>query len=191
MTFWDRQAKRFDTDPPTPEDDEAMAGALRVLPPDARVLEIGCAAGAHARAMVPHVASWHGIDVSAEMVRRAQQYAGDGLTFQQATLDQVEPDGYTAVVAFNVLHFLDLPDDLERIARLLPPGGLLVAQTPCLGDMPAVVRWMVRGVASVLRVPGLRRLRFAELRDAVEGRFDVVEAEASKATETWLVAKLR
>lgn len=189
MTFWDRQAKRFDKEPPRPEDDEAMRRALAHLASDARVLEIGCAAGAHARAMRPHVTSWHGIDTSREMIRLAQRHEGDGLTFQQAVIGDVGPDGYTAVVAFNVLHFMDLPDDVDRIADLLPPGGLLLAQTPCLGDVNRVSQWLAWTAARLMRIEDLHALRFDDLRAAVERRFEILEASAGPPGRTWIAAR--
>lgn len=189
--FWDRQAERFDTPPPTPQEDEAVRRALEHLRPDDSVLEVGCAAGATGEALRPRVAAWHGIDVSGEMVRRARLRAGDGLTFEQATIDQVATDGYTVVVAFNVLHFMNLERDLERIADLLPSGGRLLAQTPCIGDVNPFSRWLARGFAKVMRIQGLRMLRFDDLRNAVATRFDVVEADGERPGRTWLVATKR
>ena len=188
VTFWDRQAPRFDQDPPTAADDEAMRRALDHLGPDDRVLEIGCAAGAHARAMRPYVTSWHGTDISTGMIRRAQAHAGEGLSFEQATIDVLEPGDHTAIVAFNVLHFMDPDHAAHHLARLLPPGGLLVAQTPCLGDLPWFLRGTAIPVARMLGI-GLRSVRFEALRAALAPHFDIREADATRPSQTWIAAR--
>ncbi|MGB0652069.1 MAG: class I SAM-dependent methyltransferase [Thermoplasmatota archaeon] len=186
-SFWDRRAAGFDLD--VKPDDEAVAAARRLLGPDAQVLEIGCAVGATARALRPRVASWHAIDLSAEMVELARAEGGD-ITYQQTTIDGAPEGPFDAVVAFNVLHFMDLDTDLQEIRRRLRPGGLLLAQTPCLGDMNPFFRGVMPVIAVVIRLKGLRRLRFGRLRAAVVAAgFEVMEERAGPPTQTWLVAR--
>ncbi len=186
--FWDRHAKRFDPQPSG--SDEAVERAKPWLEPDDGVLEVGCATGATARALRPRVGSWHAIDISAEMIHRANEAGGD-ITFEQAELEAASLDGrsFDAVVCFNVLHFLDLPAATRRIHELLRPGGLLIAQTPCLGDLGAPARAGIRIVARVMRLEGLHHLRFDTLQRSVAQSFDIVEADAARPSQTWLVAR--
>lgn len=184
MTAWDRLAKRFDTPAPGDED-EAVRRAKAYLKPSSEVLEIGCATGATAEALRPLVASWHGVDVSQEMIRRAKVRDVDA-TFQQGFVQDVA-GSYDVIICFNVLHFLSLPSDLDHLRRRLRPGGLLLAQTPCLGDASRKVRWALPLVGLLLGLAP-RRLRFAWLHDQISQRLDVLEADGSRPMQTWLVA---
>lgn len=188
-TFWDRQAKRFDE---SPDDNQATLEHVRThLRPDDHVLEIGCATGHIAEALSPHVRSWHGIDISAEMIRRAQARATDQRTFEQAVVTDPTLDGrtFTAVVALNVLHFMDLERDLDRIAGLLAPGGHLITCTPCLGEYPTIVRLAFPVLARVLRLNDLHRLRFQDLEHTIGQRFALIESDGRNRDGAWIVGR--
>ena len=87
-------------------------------PPPARVLEVGCGSGALARALVE----------SGHEVTAIDPKAPDGPPFLRVTLEELEtPDRFDAVVAAASLHHLhDLPAALDKIRRLLVPGGALI-----------------------------------------------------------------
>jgi SAM-dependent methyltransferase len=92
------------------------------------VVDLGAGTGAFARAIAPHVARVVGVDVSEPMVaamheRGVEAVRAGFLTYQH---EGHAPD---AVFTRNALHHL--PDfwkviALERIARLLQPGGVLL-----------------------------------------------------------------
>ena len=92
--------------------------SAHLLPPPARVLEVGCGSGALARALVAA-----GYDLTA-----IDPKAPAGPPFVRVTLEELEtPNHFDAVVAASSLHHLhDLPAALDRISGLLVPGGLLV-----------------------------------------------------------------
>ncbi|MGW4398109.1 class I SAM-dependent DNA methyltransferase [Amycolatopsis nivea] len=108
--------------------DAAVRELLAVLPPSARVLDIGSGTGRPVAADL--VAAGHrvtGIDVSAEMVRIARAQV-PGAEFVQADVREWEsaPGTWDAVCAF--FPFLQLPRAeteraLGRIAGWLVPGG--------------------------------------------------------------------
>ncbi len=77
---------------------------------------------------------------------------------------------FSAITAFNIFHLLeDIPVVLERLHGLLAPGGLLVSQTPCLGERNLLVRSLL-GLAQRLGfAPPIRSLSFAELESLVSG----------------------
>jgi SAM-dependent methyltransferase len=87
-------------------------------PPPARVLEIGCGAGELARALATARYDVTGIDPEAP----------EEPIFRRVTLaDFDEPGPYDAVVASRSLHHLpDLGTALDKVARLLRPGGVLI-----------------------------------------------------------------
>ena len=87
--------------------------------PPARVLEIGCADGALADALVEHGYEVVAIDPNAP--ERAH--------FRRERLEdyEAEPGSFDAVVASLALHHVpDLDSALAKIARMLRPGGKLV-----------------------------------------------------------------
>jgi ubiquinone/menaquinone biosynthesis C-methylase UbiE len=90
----------------------------RLPAPPAQVLEVGCGSGALARALLAA-----GYEVTA-----IDPQAPDGPPFVRVTLEELETgDLFDAVVAAASLHHLhDLPAALDKISRLLVPGGLLI-----------------------------------------------------------------
>ena len=92
--------------------------ALHLPPPPARVLEVGCGDGALARALTEHGHSVTAIDPRAPA----------GEIFRNVTLDDFEDPGpFDAVVAGRSLHHIhSLTGGVEKLARLLAPGGVLI-----------------------------------------------------------------
>lgn len=194
MDFWDRRAARYHTAPRETRFQNAIDRAAALFGPDDVVLDVGCGSGPACRELAPHVRAVHGIDTSAEMIRLAREEAPDGCTFEQTDVHDaaLEEYGFTAAVAFNILHLVDAPATLERIAELLPPGGLLLTQTPCLGEESAFKRGLIRVATMLWRLRGLRSLRQEELRGWMERDFDVVEAHAEDGVQAvWMVGRKR
>lgn len=103
---------------------------LRRLPAgSARVLEIGCGAGALARTIAARGATVDAVDRSPVMVARARATPAPGVAVHLADVlrDPLPGDGYDAVVSLSTLHHLPLPDVLPRLGAALRPGGVLVA----------------------------------------------------------------
>jgi SAM-dependent methyltransferase len=100
--------------------------------PDDRVLDVGCGLGRLTRALAPRVAHVTALDVSPEMLSRAQELnaglgnvewvLGDGVT-----LGGIEDASFDAIVCHLV--FEHLPDPalplgyVSEFARVLKPGG--------------------------------------------------------------------
>jgi SAM-dependent methyltransferase len=100
----------------------------------ARVLEIGCGDGRLARAVARL-----GYDVVAIDPR-----APAGEIFEAVSLeDFAGPGGFDAAVASRVLHHIPrLGDALDKVARLLRPGGLLVVREHAWEQMDeSTARW--------------------------------------------------
>jgi SAM-dependent methyltransferase len=91
---------------------------LAQLPPQARVLEVGCGAGDLARALAAAGHSVTAIDPDAP----------EGPLFRQVSLEDFdEPGPFVAVVASHSLHHVrDLDVAVQKIDSLLVRGGLVV-----------------------------------------------------------------
>jgi len=99
-----------------------------MLPPDRKVLEVGCGRGDVLAAVRPR--EGFGIDLSAAMVERAA--AGHpGLRFAQQAVENLEGDcSYDAVLLVNTLEYMyDVGVALDRIHAALRDGGRLLITT--------------------------------------------------------------
>ena len=131
-----------------------------------RLLDVGSAAGAVSFMLANRGWTVDGIDISADMVRWAQERAvREGrtqLTFAVADIDALPfPDGhFDAIVAMGVIEYLENDSrSLDELVRVLRPGGRIVVTTP---NLISPFRWLDEGIRRVERplVPFLRRLRY-------------------------------
>ena len=140
------------------------------------VLDIGCGTGSLALRLAPFAAHVHGLDVSSEMIRIAKGKAAagnvDNVAFHVGPFDDTVPFAPASVdvlCAYSILHLVDdLPAALQRIHRLVKPGGSFVSSTACLRDSwvpfgPLV--WAMRLVGKAPKVVQL--LSAAALKDAM------------------------
>lgn len=166
--FWDERARedalffvddrlRYDRDRGTGDEAWFWAEGERLLDellqrsdapaiaPDAVALDLGCGVGRFTRVLADRTAHVHAVDVSSEMLERAQQmlashgnvefHHGDGvsLPLPDASVD----------VAVSFVVFQHIPDPLvtlgyiRELGRVLRPGGWAVFQ---LSNDPAVHR---------------------------------------------------
>jgi len=101
--FWDRAARKYAA---SPIDDEAgfertLARTRALMPPDARVLELGCGTGTAALRLADSVKSHVGTDISAGMIAIAQEKMETAhqnglnatLAFRQETDDTLAREG--------------------------------------------------------------------------------------------------
>jgi SAM-dependent methyltransferase len=119
-----------------------LAGRLSFIgrvPDFARVLEVGCAEGelgAALRAAVPGV-RLEGIEPSGDATLAASRF---DVLHRQRLEDVAFGDArFDRVLAFHVLeHLADPAPALRRLAELLSPGGMLVAEVPRRSGHPRV-----------------------------------------------------
>ncbi len=156
--FWDGIAEKYASQPvkDLPAFERKQAITREHLRSDSTILEIGCGTGSLALAMSPFAGHIHAMDVSAEMVRIANQKKEaqrvTNVTFHQGTLDG--PPAFLdrkvdAVWAYSILHLVeDRKRTLEIIFDLLAPGGSFISSNVCLGDswvpygaIITVMRW--------------------------------------------------
>ena len=143
--FWNDIAEKFAKKPvgnPEAFEHKLEITKSRMTPRDV-ILDVGCGTGSLALRLAPHAAHIHGLDLSSEMVRIARERASDqhaeNVTFHVGPLDEsfaaLQDGSLDGICAFSLLHLIeDRAAALERIYRLLKPGGFFVSSTVCLGD---------------------------------------------------------
>ena len=143
QAFWNFRALTYDTQIGHLYDDayrRTADNSLNYLNKESRCLEFACGTGIVTAAVAPHVASIRAIDISDEMVVRAKSKM-ESLGHENVEVTQTDlfdpslPEGsFDAVMAFNVLLYVDnFEEVMDRIQKLLKPGGVFLSATDCLG----------------------------------------------------------
>ncbi|WP_210395122.1 class I SAM-dependent methyltransferase [Motiliproteus sediminis] len=170
--FWDRIAKRYARKPIADEATYQKKIALTQarLNPGMKVLEFGCGTGSTALLLAPHVAEYEAIDVSANMIAIAEgklrQNPVAQLRFKQQALEehQAEPQSLDAILGHSILHLLDNPQAaIEKVHRLLKPGGFFISSTACLSDGMRFFRYIGPIGKWLGLIPAVRVFSQAEL----------------------------
>lgn len=112
-----------------------QAGALVELlhgdtayPPGARVLEVGCGVGAQTITLAANSpdARFTSIDVSEDSLAVARTRGLPNVEFRHADLFTMPPETFDHVfVCFVLEHLADPPAALQRLKRMLAPGGTI------------------------------------------------------------------
>lgn len=141
--FWNHRAQHYDELVGPMYEDAYRRTAqytIKYLAPSDRVLEFACGTGIVTQAVAPHVAGIRAIDISEEMVHRAQEkVTAAGLDHVEVTQtdlfdSSLEEGSFDAVMAFNVLLYVDnFEAVMARISALLKPGGMFLSASDCLG----------------------------------------------------------
>ena len=185
--FWDRIAKKYAR---TPIKDEAyyqetLERSLSYLTPESKVLEVGCGTGSTALELAKTAGQVTATDISGKMLDIARAKPGaDAITFLEAdVLGSPEIDGgYDAVFAHSLLHLVpDLPAALDRIAKLIKPGGVFISKTVALQQAKGLQFTAMKTIVKVLqtfgRAPFVRFMEVSELEGAIEtAGFEIIEA---------------
>ena len=116
------------------------ADAVRLLPRDAVVLDLGCGEGYLTYALRQAGYTCVGVDVSQTVVDRARRRFGHDDWF--ATTDEADFAGADLVLALEIIeHVPDPVGFLRDATRYLRPGGAVVATTPNRDASPADAIW--------------------------------------------------
>lgn len=107
------------------------------LPDDASVLEVGCGAGFAAEYLQGRVASYLGIDYSANLIDYARRHnRRPGVEFEVSSIEDFDsPRRFDAILMVGLLHHLsDVQAALRKMVGFLKPGGYLLANEPHSGN---------------------------------------------------------
>jgi ubiquinone/menaquinone biosynthesis C-methylase UbiE len=123
-----------------------------------QILEIGCGTGQFARALAARADKVFAIDLSSQMIRNARERSqglsnidflhGDVMTHEFAD------NQFDCVATLTTIHHLPIEQLLEKIKRILNPGGVFVCLD--LYQRARFTDWILDGVA----LPASLSLRF-------------------------------
>ena len=200
-TVWDKRSKKYD-DAIKGHDalyEKTIERTEALLSPSDVVLDFACASGEISIDIAPHVQRVHGIDTAGKMIELANEKAGirqmDNIIFDQ--MDVFNPNldsrSFSAIVAFSIFHLVDdAPKVLARLNDLMTAGGLLITQTPCLGERGWLFKLLISLAQKVGVAPYIRSLTITELEFLVSSSdFDIFESEIwdEKNAVQWIVAR--
>jgi len=105
-----------------------------LIRPGARVLELGCGTGEFTRRVAAARADLVAVDLSRELLVRAQARVPTGACFacSNAELLPFRAATFDVVYGCSILHHLELEAALSEVRRVLRPGGRLVFSEPNL-----------------------------------------------------------
>ncbi len=186
--FWDRMAKNYDSGT-----DKTMGKILEItkkhIQPNDVVLDYGCATGAYSLNFSGIANKIHGIDLSAKMIKIAQEKAikqnADNINFTHTTIfdEELKKGSFDVVLGLNILHLVDDIDlVINRISKLLKPGGLFVSATVCIGNKKSVLSRSLYFLNKIGLVPDIKMFSTSQL----EGK---ITAENFQITETTEVSQ--
>jgi len=202
-TFWDKRASKYDEVVRAHDDDfeQVLSWTKPLLNSTDVVLDFGCASGEYSLALADCVNRVHGIDTSEQMIALAQRKK-DERRVLNASFDQVDEfsgsldgDGFTTVVAFDVLHLVDdAAVTLARLRELVGTGGRLISTTPCLGEWQPFVRLLIQLAQKVGLAPRIAPFTLPKLESVVTAagfRIQEVRTAIPKTATRWIVATAR
>lgn len=141
--MWDRLAKNWDTPGVSlgKNDLKIIEMTKKYLNSGSVVLDYGCATGSIALELPNMTKEIHGIDISPNMIEIAKSKADErkinNIGFTRATIfdESLGKESFDVILALSILHLVEDPAaSMERINRLLKPGGIFISATPCLGE---------------------------------------------------------
>ncbi|KZM49391.1 class I SAM-dependent methyltransferase [Labrenzia sp. OB1] len=193
--FWTRISRKYAADPIKDEAayEKTLARTIEHLGPDDAVLELGCGTGTTAMRLADNVRSYLATDFAGGMIEiaeerladaRGQGTAHEGLGFLVADAfdERVVPAGdraagYDAVLAYNFLHLVEEPDELQaRVHALLKPGGLYISKTVCLKDRAWLFAPLIAIMQLIGKAPYVNMLSFRSLEEMIrKADFEIIE----------------
>ena len=189
--FWDKRAERYSKrDIADAESYQKKLDITReYLNTDSEVLEFGCGTGSTAISHAPYSGHILATDISSEMIEIARSRALENdvhnVTFERSSVDEFEAadESYDIVLGLNLLHLLeDMDAAIEKIYRILRPGGVFVSSTACITEMMPLFR-LVAPLGKFLRLfPPVAVFSAKEFTSALTGAGFEIEHE-------WLPAK--
>ena len=200
-TMWDERARKYDDGIKNHDAvyDKTIESTKALLSRSDVVLDFACGSGEFSLDIAPHIERIHGIDTSAKMIELAKKKSldrqVDNTSFDQ--IDVFDPSlisySFSAIIAFSIFHLVDDAQKvLARLNDLMAAGGLLITQTPCLGERGWFFRSLIGLAQKVGVAPYIRSLTITELESLVSsGGFEIIETRTwdEKNAIHWIIAR--
>ena len=141
--MWDKLAKNWDTPGVSlgENDLRIIEKTKKYLNANDVVLDYGCATGSIAIEMANMAKEVRGIDISSNMIeiagRKADERKIKNIGFTRTAIfdESLGKESFDLILAFSVLHLVENSTQvIDRINKLLKPGGVFISATPCLGE---------------------------------------------------------
>jgi 2-polyprenyl-3-methyl-5-hydroxy-6-metoxy-1,4-benzoquinol methylase len=133
-TMWNQLAKNWDMPGVSlgENDHKIIEMTKKYLNPSSVVLDYGCATGSIALEIASMANEVHGIDISSNMIEIAKN-----IGFARAAIfdESLGKESFDVILSLSILHLVEDPSQvMDRVNRLLKPGGTFISATPCLGE---------------------------------------------------------
>lgn len=148
--FWDKTAEKYARSPIQDlASYEYTLGRIKsYLKKDDHVLEVGCGTGSTALLLSHEVSQVTASDLSSEMIEigktKAAEQAIPNVSFVASDMfnDTSVQGTYDVVLALNLIHLIeDTSAAIERVSRLLKPGGYFISKTVCKPGEDAPIKY--------------------------------------------------
>lgn len=201
VKMWDKRARNYDDAIKNHDDvyDKTIESTKALLSRSDVVLDFACASGEISLDIAAYIRRIHGIDTSAKMIELAKNKSlnrqVDSIRFDQ--IDVFDPSlarfSFSAIIAFSIFHLVDDAQKvLARLNDLMAAGGLLITQTPCLGERGWFFKSLIGLAQKVGVAPYIRNLNITELESLVSSSgFEIIENVIwdEKNAVQWIVAR--
>jgi 2-polyprenyl-3-methyl-5-hydroxy-6-metoxy-1,4-benzoquinol methylase len=185
--FWDRIANLYEKQPI--KDEQAFLHTIeninKYLKSSDIVLDFACGTGTNSIEIADNVKEIHAIDISSKMLTHAKRKVDirkiKNIYFSKIMIyeESLNEQQFDVILAFNILHLLeDIPNIIQRINKLLKPGGLLISTTACMGEKKAFLSFFMLLLSKLGIIPYLNFLKTSELEALIANRnFQIIETD--------------
>jgi len=168
--FWDKRSEKYDENIRNESFyDKTIEKTKSLLSDTDVVLDFACATGEMSLDFANSVKHIHGIDTSGKMIERAKEKAQikniENVKFSRADVDDVAlvKNSFSKVLAFNILHLVDdASKKVNRLYALLNEGGIIISETPCLGERGWLVKSLIIFAQKIGLAPPILNLTYKE-----------------------------
>ena len=185
-----------------PEPDETASKIIEAtkeyLAKDNYILDFGCGSGAITNKIANQVNAIDAIDISLGMLEFAKEQAKKNsiinVNYVKTSIfdERFDNNKYDAILAFNVLHYIDdMPRLINRTNTLLKPNGVFISSTACLKERKSLISYLVFILGIVGIIPKMYFYKSNELEALITNKyFDIIKSEKlSKLPEYFIVTR--
>ena len=175
--FWDKVADKYSRRPIADEASyqHKLEKSQSYFRPDMKLLEFGCGTGGTAIIHAPHVQHIRAIDISPKMIgiakSKAEAAGVENVAFEVQTIEDLDaPDGsFDAILGLSIMHLVKDKDAvLQKVFRLLKPGGVFISSTICIGEIAPLIRYVIPLMQFFGRAPFVAFFNCEELLQSIE-----------------------